>query len=82
MSQEQPAPKPRANFQSAGMAGSDLMRAGQGTKLKLRDGSIIEIVENPQDGYWLLVRFLESPDAAKVGTADMVFFEDIVGKAD
>ena len=82
MSQEQPAPNQRANFQSAGMAGADLMRAGPGTKLKLRDGSVIEIVENPQDGYWLLVRFVESPDESKAGTQDMVFFEDVVGLAE
>lgn len=27
-----------------------------GTRLKLKDGKIVEVVENPQDGTWLIVR--------------------------
>ncbi|HZP26008.1 MAG TPA: hypothetical protein VFB90_03075 [Dehalococcoidia bacterium] len=82
MAQQQQPGQQGPNFQSAGMAGSDLMRAGAGTKLKLRDGSVIEIVENPQDGYWLLARFISSQDESRVGVQDMVFFEDVVGLAE
>lgn len=33
-----------------------------GTRLKLKDGKIVAIVENPQDGTWLIVRGL-NPEA-------------------
>jgi len=36
-----------------------------GTRLKLKDGKIVEIVENPQDGTWLIVREL-NPGSAEV----------------
>ena len=35
-----------------------------GTRLKLKDGKVVEVVDNPQDGTWLIVREL-SPGAAQ-----------------
>jgi hypothetical protein len=31
-----------------------------GTRLKLKDGKIVEVVDNPQDGTWLIVRDLSA----------------------
>jgi hypothetical protein len=44
-----------------------------GTRLKLKDGKIVEVVDNPQDGTWLIVRDL-SPGAPDV----LLHIEDIL----
>jgi hypothetical protein len=36
-----------------------------GTKIKLRDGAIVEIDENPRDGTWLMVHYLDDPAAPR-----------------
>ena len=46
-----------------------------GTRLKLHDGGLAEVSENPHDGTWLLVRRLP----AQEGTEDeLLFIDDIV----
>lgn len=32
-----------------------------GTKIRLRGGIVAEVTENPRDGMWVLVRYLETP---------------------
>jgi hypothetical protein len=54
----------------------------EGTKLRLRNGSVCEITGNPRDGGWLFVKVLEHEDAAKVGTEDMVYCIDVVAVVD
>ncbi len=52
----------------------------EGQHVKLRDGSIAEVVANPRDGGWVRVRFLEAPNAPSiVGSEDMAFATDVVG---
>jgi hypothetical protein len=51
-----------------------------GAVIHLRDGSAAEVVGNPRDGGWLLVKVLECPvDAARVGEEEMVFCTDVIG---
>ena len=51
-----------------------------GQKVKLRDGAIAEVTANPQDGGWIFIKFVESPDdPSLVGTEDMAFATDVVG---
>jgi hypothetical protein len=45
-----------------------------GTRLKLTDGGLAEIRENPHDGTWLLVRRLPSQDGAE---DELLFVDDI-----
>ena len=33
---------------------SDTLRIPAGTRLELQDGSVVEVLENPGDGVWLL----------------------------
>ena len=55
-----------------------LREAPIGTKLSLRDGSLVEIVGNPGDGGWVNVRYLESPTGSPaVGEEEWLFFADI-----
>ena len=59
--------------------GTPLLReAPVGTKLLLRDDSIVEIIGNPGDGGWVQVRYLESPGGnAEPGDEEFVFFVDV-----
>jgi len=41
-----------------------------GARLKLKDGKIVEVVENPQDGTWLIVRDMSS------GASDVLLHVD------
>lgn len=50
-----------------------------GTKLRLVGEATAEVVSNPKDGYWILARYLSSPeDPSKEGIEDLVFVTDIL----
>ena len=75
---EQPAPirgAPEAN-------GVEVRTVSPGTKLRLTDGSIVEVTQNPEDGYWIIARYIESPEEpSRVGSEDTVFWSDILTRA-
>ena len=49
-----------------------------GARVKRRDGAILEVIDNPRDGAWLLVRVVEAPnEPSSVGQEDMIFFTDV-----
>lgn len=50
-----------------------------GVRVRMADGAVAEIVENPQDGFWLIVRYLDHPsDASLVGAGEQqVFATDV-----
>jgi len=59
----------------------DVRTVEPGTKLKLLDDSVVEVTQNPADGYWVLARYLASPgEPSRAGKEDMIFWSDIVGK--
>ncbi len=59
----------------------DIRTVEPGTRLKLLDDSVVEVTENPADGYWVLGRYLASPgEPSREGKEDMIFWSDIVGK--
>ena len=50
-----------------------------GERIRLADGTTAEVVSNPRDGMWVMVRFLESPsDPSQNDTEGLAFAEDIV----
>jgi hypothetical protein len=49
-----------------------------GTRIKLKGGVVAEVVENPQDGMWLLVRRLGAPKAEKPAPEDELCHADEV----
>ncbi len=58
----------------------NLMEVEIGQKLSLVDDAIGEVVDNPRDGSWIIVKYIESPaDASKVGQEEPVFAEDVRG---
>ena len=46
-----------------------------GTRLRLADGSIAEIRENPRDGTWLIVSRLPPTESAETG--DLIHIDEI-----
>ncbi|MPS26449.1 hypothetical protein [Pigmentiphaga sp.] len=55
-----------------------------GTRLRTNEGAIVELIENPRDGVWLICRYVEHPsEPGLVGDAEQtVFAQDIVGLAE
>ena len=76
---EQGNPQPEARPARITTPGGMFVRdMAEGTKLKLSDGSTVEILSNANDGGWVFARYIESPsDPSLVGTEDWVFFGDV-----
>ena len=50
----------------------------EGVKIRLMNGAVGEVVANPHDGAYVLVKFLEHPqDPAKVDEEEFVFFNEV-----
>ncbi len=50
-----------------------------GTRLRLVGDAVAEVVANPQDGVWLLLRYVAAPsNPGQVGTEEMIFAEDVL----
>jgi hypothetical protein len=50
-----------------------------GTKVSIRGGAVGEVTANPEDGGWVFVKFIESPnDPSKVGEEELVFCTDVL----
>ncbi|HXF33282.1 MAG TPA: hypothetical protein VN603_01830 [Candidatus Acidoferrales bacterium] len=47
-----------------------------GTKVKLRGDVVAEVTENPRDGVWMYVRYVDGPAA---GREEMVHADDVLG---
>jgi hypothetical protein len=71
------AENPRSRFR-APSGGPILREAPVGTKLVLKDDSIVEIIGNPGDGGWVNVRYLESATGTPaVGDEEWLFVTDV-----
>ena len=61
----------------------DLLAIEPGTVLELAGGATAEVVDNPRDGMWIVLRFIEVPEEPELeGTEELVFWADVVGTAD
>jgi hypothetical protein len=53
-----------------------------GMKLRLKRGILAVVEDNPRDGMWIVVRYLENPNAPVDPDAlEMVMADDVVGPA-
>ena len=58
----------------------NLMEVEVGQQVSLTEDATGEVVDNPRDGSWIIVRYLESPsDPSKVGSEEPVFAADVLG---
>jgi hypothetical protein len=66
-------------FNLSGQHGAEVFRQlPEGTRITLLNGAVGEIVANPGDGGFILVKFVEHPkDPSKVGEEDYVFFNEV-----
>ena len=57
----------------------DVMGIKAGTRLKLQDGVVAEVIENMEDGQWLQVRYLEAPGRpTEVGMVELCHAQDVI----
>jgi hypothetical protein len=52
-----------------------------GMKLRLRGDILAEVMENPRDGMWIVVRYLETPDGPVAGERiEMATADDVLAR--
>lgn len=57
----------------------DVMTIVAGTRLKLANASVAEVVENMHDGQWLMIRYVAAQDESIAGEEELVHASDVVG---
>ena len=56
----------------------DVSALEPGTKVGLPDGALGEVVDNPQDGSWVIVKYTAHPlEPEKIGQEEPVFADDL-----
>ena len=56
----------------------NLIELTPGTRLSLTNGLVAEVVDNPRDGMWVIVRYLgSSGNESQAGEEEMIFAQDI-----
>jgi hypothetical protein len=54
-----------------------------GERLRLRGGIIAEVMENPRDGMWIIVKYLSTPAGPATSDAlEMVAADDVLARSD
>jgi hypothetical protein len=54
-----------------------------GALIRLRGGILAEVTENPRDGMWILVRYLETADGPVAGErSEMVAADDVLARVE
>ena len=56
----------------------DVMAIKVGTRLKLQEGVVAEVLENMGDGQWLQVRYLQSNRPADLGITELCHAQDVI----
>ena len=58
----------------------NLLEIQPGTRLRMANGAVVEVVENPADGMWLFCRYLAHPanPALVVDGEHAIFAQDLV----
>jgi hypothetical protein len=66
-------------YNLSGQHGAEVFRTlPEGSRITLLNGAVGEIIANPHDGGFILVKFLAHPqDPSKVGEEDYVFFNEV-----
>lgn len=58
----------------------DLHQLKRGDRVRTTDGAVVEVLNDTEDGQWLLVRYVESvEDPALVGTEDLCHEDELEG---
>ena len=61
----------------------NVLSLAPGTRVRLVGDAIAEVIANPQDGVWLLLRYLAAPgNPDQIGAEEMVFAEDVLRKVE
>jgi len=67
------------NYDVSGQHGAEAFyNLPEGTKVNLVNGAVADITQNPNDGAYVMIRYLEHPkDPSKVGQEELVFFNEV-----
>lgn len=58
----------------------DLVAIEEGAAVRLVGGETAEVVDNPRDGMWILLRYTDVPeDPSRVGEEELIFWADVLG---
>lgn len=53
-----------------------------GDRIRLKGDILAEVVDNPRDGMWIIVRYLETPAGPVAhGDPEMIMADDVVARA-
>ena len=53
-----------------------------GDRIRLKGDILAEVVDNPRDGMWIIVRYLETPAGpVSQGDPEMIMADDVVARA-
>ncbi len=55
----------------------DLYNLKPGDQVRTVDGSVGEVVAETEDGQWIRVRYVESPERRLVGTDDLCHLDEL-----
>jgi len=56
----------------------DIYSLKSGDKVRTADGALVEILEETEDGKWILIRYLEDPEnPSVVGTEDLCHVDEL-----
>ena len=54
-----------------------------GTRIRLRGGILAEVTENPRDGMWIVVRYLETAEGPVAGErSEMAAADDVLARVE
>jgi hypothetical protein len=54
-----------------------------GTRIRLRGDIVAEVTENPRDGMWIVVRYLETPAGPVAGErSEMAAADDVLARVE
>jgi hypothetical protein len=67
------------DYDLTGIRAAEIFRElPQGIRLNMSDGSVTEVVGNPGDGAWLLVKYVEDTEnPERVGEEEHIFYADV-----
>jgi hypothetical protein len=53
-----------------------------GERIRLKGNILAEVVDNPRDGMWIIVRYLETPEGPVTGhDSEMIMADEVIGRS-
>ena len=54
-----------------------------GDRIRLKGNILAEVVDNPRDGMWIIVRYLETPEGPATGhDSEMIMADEVIARGE